>query len=109
MPRVAAPIRAGFARGTGNCGRRWGEQSGTLGDSCLYGCFSKPPDVVVSNGGWLPTFRRACGTVAPRLSGVVRTGPEVGTGGRTDPAVWLLSRPNFGPTFASIAANTIYW
>ena len=29
--------------------------------SCLHGRFSKPPDVVISNGEWVPTFRHAVG------------------------------------------------
>jgi hypothetical protein len=29
--------------------------------------------------------------------------------GRKDPAVRPLSRPNFGPSFATYAANTAYW
>ena len=76
---------------------------------CLYGCFSKPPDVVVSNGGWLPTFRRACGPVAPQFSAVPGPGQSLGLERRTDPAIWLLSPPNFDLAFATFAANTTYW
>jgi hypothetical protein len=38
--------------------------TGPVGVSCLSGCFSKPPDVVFSKGGWTPTFTRLCGPVA---------------------------------------------
>ena len=64
---------------------------------------------MVSSGGWLPTFRRACGPVAPQFSAVPGPGQSLGLEWRTDPAVWLLSRPNFDLAFATFAANTTYW
>src|ERR1017187_3823592 len=54
----------------------------------------------------MPTFRRACGSLAPRFSGVPVPTQRSGLEGRRDPAVWVLSRPNFGPSLANFAANT---
>src|ERR1022692_3466008 len=51
---------------------------------CLSGCFSKPPDVVVSNGGGVPRFRRACGPRAVQHS--ARSGPEFGAEGAHRPS-----------------------
>ena len=68
--------------------------------SCLYGCFSKPPDVVVSNGGRVPTFPAAlwvCRTVVERSA---RSEPKFTAGGAHKPSnmasvaarVWDLIR-----------------
>jgi hypothetical protein len=68
--------------------------------SCLYGCFSKPPDVVVGNGGRVPTFPAAlwvCRTVVERSA---RSEPKFTAGGAHKPSnmasvaarVWDLIR-----------------
>lgn len=64
---------------------------------------------VSCNGWWVPAFPQCWGSVAPRLSGVPGPNQSSGLEERTNPAMCLLSRPNFGPSFASFAASTPYW
>jgi hypothetical protein len=65
-----------------------------LGGSCLSGCFSKPPDVVVINGGRTPTPRRPCRSLASRLNGLPGLAHNPRLEGRTAPAMWFCGDQN---------------
>ena len=72
-----------------------------LGDSCLSGCFSKPPDVVVRNGARVPTFPavlRVCRTAVERMT---RSEPKFTAGGTHKPSnMASVAVPSLRPSFA---------
>jgi hypothetical protein len=108
--RVSRPSAARGLAGPKPTCRAWFPcPSSLLAYFCLYGCFSKPPDVVVSNGGACRRSVVRVGLSHPGWAQCSARAEVRGLEGRTNPAIWLLSRPNFAPLFASFVANTTCW
>jgi hypothetical protein len=80
-----------------------------LANFCLYGCFSKPPDVVTAAAGRHQSSSAMWVCHTEPLSGEPVRARIRGCMGRTSPVIWRQSRPNSGHMTANLAARTTYW